>query len=333
MRVDVDARWSGMGGIGRFYKEVTTRLNCFRAVYPLGSAASIFSPITIAWATLKMRNALFFSPGYIPPLVSYKPFIFTIHDLNHLDRKENGSLLKTLFYQIIIRRGCTKAAKILTVSEFSKNRIIEWSGVSSHKVVNVGNGVDTAFNITVPMYQPGYSYLLCVSNRKLHKNELHLIQAFAKANIDFSIKLFFTGDKSAELEKLINELSLTDRIVFGGKITEKALPSLYRGALALTFPSLYEGFGLPVVEAMACGIPVITSNVTSLPEVAGDAALLVDPESLSELSVAIENIVQDEDLRNTLSARGLIQAKKFNWDDVAARVQKVLDDVMKEHNA
>ena len=130
---------------------------------------------------------------------------------------------------------------------------------------------------------------------------------------------------------LVNSMGLKDRVVFHGFIEDKNLPSLYCGALGLVFPSLYEGFGLPVVEAMACGIPVLTSNTTSLPEVAGDAAILVNPESVDEIKTGIEKLVSDQALRANLIAKGLERVKLFSWDGVAARVQAVLDEVAERH--
>ncbi|WP_280571300.1 glycosyltransferase family 1 protein, partial [Chromohalobacter sp. 296-RDG] len=112
---------------------------------------------------------------------------------------------------------------------------------------------------------------------------------------------------------------------FMGDVDERALPSLYKGARGLLFPSLYEGFGLPVLEAMACGTPVLTSNVTSLPEVAGDAALLVDPARIEEIASGIEQLENDKQLRAELIAKGLERVKGFTWDITARKVQEVLD--------
>jgi glycosyltransferase involved in cell wall biosynthesis len=320
-----------MGGIGRFSEEIyktkkwdgTYKIIC-KPSNPLSSLLLSFKFMDFS------KNDIAFCPGYIPPLFSKCNFVFTIHDLNHLDREENSSFFKKAFYNLIIKIGCFKSNRILTVSEYSKNRIIEWSGVPENKVINVGNGVDKTFNIEVKPFNLGYAYLLCVSNRKLHKNEPALIKAFAKSNIDSKIKLLFTGNSTDELVTLINELNLAERIVFQGFVDDNDLPSLYRGALGLLFPSLYEGFGLPILEAMACGIPVLTSNVTSLPEVAGDAALLIDPYSLDDMADGINQLVTDLDLRNLLIERGLTRVNMFTWEKVAERVQQVLEQVANE---
>jgi glycosyltransferase involved in cell wall biosynthesis len=208
----------------------------------------------------------------------------------------------------------------LTVSEFSRQRIIDWSGVDPSRVVNVGNGVDSAYSPNAVRYEPGYAYLLVVSNRKAHKNDVGVLNAFAIANLSASVHLIFTGAVTDELQRIARENAVEQRVHFLGRLPDADLPSIYAGALALVFPSFYEGFGLPVIEAMACGTPVITSNSTSLPEVAGDAALLVNPTSVSEISAAIKRVVADPDLRASLRRKGIERARHFNWDAVAQRV-------------
>lgn len=330
-KIIFDTSWDGMGGIGRFSSEISKRLVSCSVDKLTSKPTSLFASFKLLFLMTVNKADLYVLPGYIPPFFSVSNYVFTIHDLNHIDRDENSSFLKRLFYNFVIKSGCFSARYVLTVSEFSRKRIIEWSGVSPEKVINVGNGVDDSFHLAVQPYLPGYSYLLCVSNRKLHKNEPRIIRAFSSANISESIKLVMTGYPSEELSTLINEYQLSERVVFIGKVQEERLPSLYKGSLCLVFPSLYEGFGLPVVEAMACGIPVLTSNTTSLPEVAGDAAILVNPESVDEIKTGIEKLISDQALRANLIAKGLERAKRFSWDGVAARVQAVLDEVAERH--
>ncbi len=320
-----------MGGIGRFSDELQNRLTNTKFSKMVDSPTSMVSILALSLRMLGAGNRLFILPGYIPPLFSWSPYIFTIHDLNHLDRPENSSFLKRVFYNFVIKPRCSKAKKIFTVSEFSRQRIIQWSHVDADKVINIGNGVSSNYNQFVEPYKPGFVYLLCVGNRKLHKNEARLISAFGSADISKKINLIFTGLPSVELVEMCEKFNITDRVHFLGNVSESKLPSLYKGALALIFPSLYEGFGLPVVEAMACGIPVLTSNTTSLPEVAGDAAILVNPESVDDIKAGIEKLVSDQMLREDLIAKGLERAKFFSWDGVAARVQAVLDEVVERH--
>jgi glycosyltransferase involved in cell wall biosynthesis len=150
------------------------------------------------------------------------------------------------------------------------------------------------------------------------------VQAFARAHIDLRVHLVFTGESNLPLADWIEKQGVTLRVNFVGSVPEEKLPSLYRGATALIFPSLYEGFGLPLLEAMACGTPVVTAKVTALPEVAGDAALLADPTSVDEIAAAIENVTGDDSLRLQLKEKGLARARSFTWAGTCARVHRLL---------
>ncbi|TAH27097.1 MAG: glycosyltransferase family 1 protein [Cytophagales bacterium] len=326
-KIFFDERWIGAHGIGRVAKEINSSISPEPLKLPF-SPVSILDPILFFIKTCFLpSNAIVFSPGYNAPLFKVRPFIFIVHDLNHFDRAENSSFLKKLYYQIILKRACLFADKILTVSEFSKNRIIQWSGVESKKVVNISNGVDTNFNLDGKVDKPNSTYLLCVSNRKPHKNEDRLIAAFSKADIDHNIHLFLTGESNEQKQTLITNLKIEHRVKFTGRVAEADLPNLYKGALALVFPSLYEGFGLPVIEAMACGTPVLTSNTSSLPEITNDAALLVNPDSELEIKAGIEKIANSEVYRNELINKGLLQAKKYSWEEVMKKINYVLNKI------
>jgi glycosyltransferase involved in cell wall biosynthesis len=169
-----------------------------------------------------------------------------------------------------------------------------------------------------------------VSNRKRHKNEFRLIEAFSISGLSSEIRLVFTGGSTAELSEFIERKRVTPQVFFAGFVREEKLPALYRGAAALVFPSLYEGFGLPVLEAMACGTPVVTSNVTALPEVAGDAALLVDPTSVEQIAGAMRQIASDTALRRQLRDKGLSQAARFSWANTTAGVQQLMGTLIQD---
>jgi glycosyltransferase involved in cell wall biosynthesis len=319
-----DQRWIGDHGIGRFARRVLDGLDY--SPVPLAShPASPLDPLRLARALGGLNGTdLFFSPGYNSPLFCSSPFIFTLHDLNHLDRAENSSALKRLYYATVLKRACHRAVNILTVSEFSRGRIIEWSGVAAKKVINVGCGVDPEYHAGCAPSELPFPYVLCVSNRKRHKNEFRTVQAFARAELAAGTRLVFTGNPTAELADFIERQHVTSRVHFAGVVPDSKLPSLYRSAEALVFVSLYEGFGLPVLEAMACGTPVVTANTSALPEVAGDAALLVDPTSIEQITEALQRIVTDSSLRQQLRSKGLAQAARFSWASTTARVQTLL---------
>jgi glycosyltransferase involved in cell wall biosynthesis len=319
-----DPRWRGAYGIGRFSSAVLRRLPG-KPLQVKGDPAAPLDSLYLSFALRHLpRDSVFFSPGFNAPLSSRIPFVFTLHDLNHFDRAENSNAAKRIYYSLVLKRACRRASYVLTVSDYSKSRIMEWSRLPADQVVNVGNGVDAAFNPSVEPYLPGYPYLLCISNRKLHKNEFRVVDAFAQADIPQGIRLIFSGNQTAALAEQIDRRKLIGRVVFAGSIPEAQMPSFYKGAVGLVFPSLYEGFGLPAIEAMACGTPVITSNTTSLPEISGQAALLVNPESVDEIAAVISTLVSDSVLQERLRAEGYLQAKKFTWERTADRIIDVL---------
>jgi glycosyltransferase involved in cell wall biosynthesis len=310
-----DQRWIGDHGIGRFARHVlapAAPLDAWRLARALDGLT---------------HNDLFFSPGYNTPLYCASPFVFTICDLSHIYCPENTSAMIRLYYATIAKRAARRAQRILTISEFTRRQIVEWSGVPAEKIFNVSCGVDSAYHPGENVYGLPFPYLLCVSNRKRHKNELRVVEAFAKTGIVAEIKLVFTGDPTAELADSIARKRVTERVHFAGRVAESKLPSLYRGAEALVFPSLYEGFGLPLLEAMACGTPVVTSNTTALPEVAGDAALLVDPTSIDQIAEAINRIVRDTTLREQLRKKGLARASQFRWSRTTEMVHELIGAV------
>lgn len=325
--IHLDSRWEGPHGIGRFAAEMHRRIDFD---HELVCVIPPSHPLDCAVMSLYMAlhpKSVVYSPGYNAPFWGLNRYILTVHDLNHIDIHGQG-LLKRIYYQLIMRRACRQAARVLTVSEFSRSRIVEWAGVPESRVVNVGNGVGQAFVAEGPAYRPGYRYLLCVSNRKEHKNEERMLRGFAGANIDRSTRLLITGESSRVLLQLIEHLGLSGRVEFSGRLSDADLAARYRGAIGLLFVSLYEGFGLPIVEAMSCGTPVITSNTTAMPEIAGDAALLINPLSVGEISSAISSLADDnETIGAQLVQRGLERAKAFDWERVADRVFEQLMNI------
>ncbi|HDZ9276482.1 TPA: glycosyltransferase family 4 protein [Klebsiella pneumoniae] len=326
-KIYIDSRWENYGGIGTFYSEIN-KINNYEDAKLRGKPMSPFDCLSTTIQLFFRKNGVFFLPGYIPPVFLKNNYIFTIHDLNHLDRPENSSLIKRLFYRTIVRRGCKKAKYVFTVSEFSRKKIIEWANISPEKVINVSNGVSHKFRPEGERSCYDFKYFLCVSNRKGHKNEIGLLEAFKKARIDKNVKLVFTGKKNDFIANKIIELNLEDRIVFTGFVHEDELPKIYRSAIGLVFVSFYEGFGLPVIEAQASGIPVITSNTTALCEIAGNGAILVNPYNKNEISDAIEKIYNnDNNICELLIEAGYINCANYTWSKTAERVDFYINSI------
>lgn len=323
-----DQRWIGNHGIGRFARNVLADLD-YRSISLSSNPAAPLDAWRLARALAKTTRAdLFFSPGYNTPLFCPAQFVFTIHDLSHVYCPENSSPLIRLYYATVLKRACHRAVKILTVSEFTRTQIAKWSGVSPTKIRNVSCGVDPIYHPSADVYGLPFPYLLSVSNRKRHKNEFRMVAAFAKANLDPRIHLVFTGDPDAALTGCIRQYNVAQRVDFLGVVAEEKLPSLYRGAEGLMFISLYEGFGLPLLEAMACGTPAVTSKVAAMPETAGGAALLVDPTSIEQMSQAIAQLIGDRGLRDQLREKGLRRASQFSWASTRSKVHQVLEDAL-----
>ena len=319
-----DQRWIGDHGIGRFARHVLADQG-YCPIPLTGHPAAPLDALRLTSALRSLnRDDLFFSPGYNSPLSCPSPFVFTIHDLSHIHCPENSSPLIRLYYATILKRACRRAARILTVSEFTRAEILDWSGLHEDAVCNVGCGVEPSYRPDGDVSLFPFPYLLCVSNRKRHKNEARVVGAFARSGLARRMHLFFTGEWTPQLARCIEQHHLTTSIGFVGRVPENRLPPLYRGAEALIFPSLYEGFGLPILESMACGTPVVTANITAMPETAGDAALLVDPTSLDEIAEAMNRIVADTSLRRELRDKGLARAATFSWQNTAAHVREIL---------
>jgi glycosyltransferase involved in cell wall biosynthesis len=327
-RILYDARWFGYQGIGRFAEEVGAALPSLTPFTDSRPPSGALDPIFLSAMLWKERPRLFFSPGYNSPAISAVPFVFTLHDLHHLCVPDNSNALKRAFYRYLIRPACHRAACVLTVSDYSKSEIVEWAKVSEDKIVNVGNGVGRPFYPTGPVYRPGYPYLLYVGSRKPHKNLPRLLEAFALSGVGRDVRLVLSGEPDGALAAKAAQLGLGEGVQFVPAPTTEKLAELYRGALAFVFVSYYEGFGLPPLESMACGTPVLTSKVCSLPEVTGDAALLIDPYNVEEIAGQIRRLVEDSSLRHDLKERGLVRAAKYSWMETAQKIQSVLNAVL-----
>ena len=319
-----DARWIGNHGIGRFSAELQKHLPNMEAFQTRRRPWHPLDPVLLGCALMRRRPHLFFSPGYNSPLGWPGTFVFSLHDLNHLCVRENSNAAKRAYYRVIIKPACHRASFVLTVSEYSRQEICAWAKIGEERIVNVGNGVGPPFVASGGKYDPGYPYLLYVGSHKVHKNLPRLFKAYAISGVRNRVRLILTGQPNAETSGNLQNLGLTDHVTFVGFPNNEDLSAYYRGALAVVFPSLYEGFGLPAAESMACGTPVLTSNVCSLPEIVGDAGLLIDPTDTEAIADGIHRLVEDTALIDTLRRKGLQRARQFTWEKTAAKTSAIL---------
>jgi glycosyltransferase involved in cell wall biosynthesis len=326
LRLLVDDRWIGPHGIGRFAGALLARLPV-SARMPRGLGPT--HPLDPIWTTLQLARRpceVYFEPGYNPPLASAAPFVFTIHDLIHLKAEGEKTLAKRLYYERIVRPATRRAYRVLTVSEYSKREIGAWAGIPLEQVVVASNGVSPGFTPEGDRFALGCPYLLYIGNRKPHKNLPGILNAFAASRCAASMVLLLSGSPDRETRQWIRDAGLNgDQVRFAGYIPDRRLPAYYRGAVALAIPSLDEGFGLPALEAMACGTPVLAGNRGALPEVVGDAGLLVDPTLPASMAEGLDRIATDQELRSELARRGVERATRFRWEDSAQIVRSLLE--------
>lgn len=323
-----DARWIGNHGIGRFAGELQKWLSGFVPFHSRRRPWHPLDPAILGAALWRRKPKLFFSPGYNSPLNWPGRFVFTLHDLNHLCVPENSNAVKRAYYRYVIKPACHRAQCVLTVSEYSKREIATWADVKEEKLINVGNGVGLPFSPAGAKYEPGYPYLLYVGSRKPHKNLPRLLKAYSVSGVRKEVRLVLSGQPDRPISEEIARLGLTGDVIFKDLSDDGHLSDVYRGAVALVFPSLYEGFGLPPLEAMACGVPVLTSNVCSLPEVVGDAAVVVCPLDVEEIADGARRLVQEPSLRARLREKGLLRARRFSWSETAQRTLEALQMAM-----
>jgi glycosyltransferase involved in cell wall biosynthesis len=332
----LDARWLEIGGrrnvlgLARVGQEIVRRLPQLER---LQGGLPLLHPAEPFWLTgvlCKRRPRLFYSPGFNAPPTSPVPFVFTIFDLIHLHIDEESSAGKRLYYRLNVKPAVRRARAVLTGSEYSRADIVEWSGVEPERVVVIRGAAASSFTPHGEAFEPGYPYLLYVGNRKPHKNLARLVRALGRIDRGHALRLILPGPVEPTLATLARDIGVGERLVFLGQVADARLPALYRGALAFVFPSLHEGFGLPPLEAMACGTPVVSSRATSLAEVVGDAALPIDPLDVDSIAAGIGRVAEDASLRSELRALGLAQAACFSWDDTARSTWSVLQAALED---
>jgi glycosyltransferase involved in cell wall biosynthesis len=283
----------------------------------------------------KMKPDLFLSPDGFLSLGAKCRQLPVIHDINFLHHPGDSKWLTSKYYNYFFPKFAREATRIATVSEYSKKDISENYQIDPGKIDVVYNGIHSFFKPlddvtrqkTKEKFSYGKNYFVSVGSLHPRKNIPNLIRAFAlfKKETNSDLKLLLAGPGFwglSDIHKVANESGYKDDILYTGRLNDEDLALVLGSALALTFVPYYEGFGIPLVEAMEAEIPIITSNVTSLPEVAGDAALRVNPFDINEIKNAMLQLYKDETLRKSLVAKGKIRKQNFSWDKSAELLWK-----------
>jgi glycosyltransferase involved in cell wall biosynthesis len=315
----------------------------FRAVPETARPYSLAEQIAIPVSLVRERAHLLHEPHYVLPPATRCRSVVTIHDCIHLMFPQYlPGTLAHLYARMSMWSAVRKSDQILTVSNASKRDILRFFDIAPEKVDVIYNAIDERFlappdaermDLVRQRYQLDHPFLLYVGNIKPHKNLERLIDAFGRVRAQGldDLRLVIIGDeisKYPRLRQAVHRHRLDKYVRFLGFQPYDTLAAFYRLARAFVFPSLYEGFGLPPLEAMACGTPVVTSNVSSLPEIAGGAAILVDPYDAASIADGITRAVSDEALRAELTARGLARAREFSWTQSVAAIHRIYMEVL-----
>mgnify|MGYP001813947866 CR=1 FL=1 len=328
-------------------------------LFPMGADCRVM-PLPRLWTHLRLSREMqsappdvLFVPSHVLPLVHPPRSVVTVHDLGYHYYPETHTLFQNAYLRWSTRYNARTARCVLADSEATRQDLLRYYEVPEERIVVAHPGRDeTLAPVRDPQilrkvrsrYGLNAPYFLYIGTLHPRKNLVRLIEAFAalriasraqgqpvdgRADRVSESQLVLAGQKGWLYEEIfaqVRELGLAERVILTGYVPDSDLGSLLSGALAFVFPSLYEGFGLPVLEAMACGTPVVCSDVSSLPEVAGDAALYVDPLDVGAMAQALHQIAVDAGLRRALVGRGFQQVHRFSWRRCAQETLQVLED-------
>jgi glycosyltransferase involved in cell wall biosynthesis len=304
-------------------------------------------PLTLS-AELRRRPVDLLHVQYTAPPLAPCPVVTTIHDLSFEHIPETFKRRSRVQLRLTVRATARRAAHVIAPSEFTRRDLVETYGLDPGRVTAIPLAVAPHFRRVEDAgevgrvrarYGIGGEYVLAVGSIQPRKNLARLVRAYSalrrgrgRSNLP---QLVLVGKKAwlyGDTLRAIEEENLGESVLLTGYVSEGDLPALYTGALLFAYPSFYEGFGLPPLEAMSCGAPVLTGNLTSLPEVVGDAGLTVDPFDTDALAEALARLIDDDALRANLSRRGLERARHFDWRDTARMTLQVYRRVMIDKN-
>jgi glycosyltransferase involved in cell wall biosynthesis len=367
-RIGIDARKAADFGVGTYIRELVGALarapgaGDFEFVLFVRPGETAFDGLPANFSTapepaggysiselttfpLRLRRAaldLFHATHYVLPPAAAPRAVVTIHDTLHLRFPEDlPSHAARVYAGFFLRRSLKRARRVIAVSQAARSDLVRLDSCAAGKIRVIEHGVSAGFRANLPPEEAArvreklglpQRYALAVGGDRPHKNIARLLTAWARlAREGFDLPLVVAGPRRRPGDPLTAEaqcLGLRDLVRFPGEVAREDMPGLYAGARLLVFPSLGEGYGLPVVEAMACGVPVVTSSVSALPEAAGGAARLVDPLDEGEIARAVEEVAKDGRLREELIGRGLARAAVLSWASAAQATLEVYREAL-----
>ncbi len=364
MDLCIDSRMIASSGIGTVLRNVLPFLTDFRLSLIVNSNfsksketfrliqcdASIYSiREQFALPSLIPKCDLFWSPHYNIPIfpIRAKKRVVTIHDTCHLAFKNSLGWKQKFYAQAMLRQAATRSDSVITDSLFSRNELHKYLSIPTNEINVIYPAVDfdrfsrePSSELTgslIRKYSLPDSFFLVVGNVKPHKNLRLILDAYEQFSIDIPLVVIGKIDGLSQLDPSIlriqNSPKLKNKIRLVGEVLDEDIPVFYHLALALVFPSLYEGFGLPPLEAMAAGCPTIVSNRASLPEACGDAAFMINPDNPEELANAMLKVANDSVLQKELIRKGKIQARRFSWVETGKQYAKLFHKVILTSNS
>jgi glycosyltransferase involved in cell wall biosynthesis len=280
----------------------------------------------------QIKADLFHAPSFMAPLLCPCRLVMTIHDLNHMVLPQFYTPFHQFYYQIFVRSCIRRSEYILTVSHFSKNEIVRNLNISPDKVFVTYNGVSANYRpvedqellaYVRDIYELPEKFIFCLTNNKPHKNVHQLVRAYCYSSIDIPLVLACPVDRN--IIRIAENYGKKHLIYFSKFIHEEHLPCVYSMTHLFVYPSTYEGFGLPPLEALSCGAPVVVARSSSLPEVVGDAAIFTNPFDYQDIARALELGVRDEALRARLRSYGVTHARRFSWQSMANQTLEIYE--------
>lgn len=360
MRIAIDARMikaASMHGIARYVYELLAGIartrsthEIFVFIHPESPLISMdwpnnfkLIPLRSRWigvfehwelprAIREHKVDLFHSPSFVAPLFTPCKMIMTIHDLNHLVLPQFYTPLHQLYYRLLVRNCIRKSELILTVSEFSRKEIVKYLAVPAQKIHVTHNGVSDAYHPIVDqelidyvreIYELPERFIFCLTNKKPHKNVMKLTKAYCES--DLKLPLVLACPVDLRVIRMAETYGKKHQIYFAKYIQERHLPVIYSMTELFVYPSTYEGFGLPPLEALACGAPVVVANSSSLPEVVGEHALYMDPFDHVDMAQALERGVRDTEWRSNVLDGSKKHARTFSWNRLVSETLALYD--------
>jgi len=332
MNVYLDARWPLGTGIWRMADLYRKYVPPGIQLEELDCSTRIGNPLSSVSLSAALRRQcrgmpddVFWNPGFIPPLPGIMKTIVTVHDLTHLHFYTRAH---RLYYNFVFRPLHRRCDRIVCVSEHTRNEFLEWSGMPADRVSVVPNAIDPGFaslSEALPVERP---FIFYAGNRRNYKNVPMLVRAFGASGLAREgFDLVLTGSFDASLQKLADVTGAGQALKFTGFLQDSTLVAHYKAARCFAFLSKYEGFGLPILEAMECDTPLLLARASSLPEVASDAALYVDPNDIEEIATALRTLCTDDTVRNDLVKKGRSRRQIYRADISSAKIWRLISEV------